>query len=214
MLLAHQKASWDVGIHHLVKYIIGDGELEGLNRSGKIVGQLIWNSAFNQIENISTGMYSNKFIEHDIVKRKINIKTFDYSKTFEEHSHLEDYSFLDTKDGRFKNIQESKRFFLPEHHLLFGDRESSNRDKVIQGRASQLQQINSFRLTITVDGDLNVRAGDVIYLEYPSVESFDIEDKMLSGKYLVVNVKNTISSSDHRTVFSLVKDSYSRDVFN
>ena len=198
-----------------ITYVIGDGDIEpSTAKSGFMVQRVIWNSAFNMIENIASGMYSNKYIEHDIIKRKINIKTFDYNKVFNEHSHLEDYPLLDSQNDDFQNSHDSKRFLIPEHYSLFSERESSNRERVLQIRASQLKQIDTFRLTIVIDGNLNIRAGDVIYLNYPSIESLDNEDKMLAGRYLVSSVKNTFDSGSHNTVLGLSKDSYLKDIFN
>ena len=133
---------------------------------------------------------------------------------FNEHSHLEDYPLLDSQNDDFQNSHDSKRFLIPEHYSLFSERESSNRERVLQIRASQLKQIDTFRLTIVIDGNLNIRAGDVIYLNYPSIESLDNEDKMLAGRYLVSSVKNTFDSGSHNTVLGLSKDSYLKDIFN
>ena len=66
------------------------------------------------------------------------------------------------KNDDFQNSHDSKRFLIPEHYSLFSERESSNRERVLQIRASQLKQIDTFRLTIVIDGTLNIRAGDVI----------------------------------------------------
>ena len=170
-------------------------------------------SSFNLIENLSLGMYSNTMIEHDIVKKTIKTHNFDYEKSFDSYEHLDDWSLLHKDVSDFKEVYDSKKFFIPQHYQLFGEfeigsRETSSREKALQVRASQLQQINIYKITMVLPGNIRTRAGDVIYLVYPPKGASGSEDPLMSGRYLVLSVKNTMSTARHLTTMEIVKDSY------
>lgn len=70
-------------------------------------------------------------------------------------------------------------------------------------------------LIITVQGDYTIAAGDILELEIAKMEGFNIgegneDDKFISGKYLVTDVKNIFQTSGgiHSTVLRINKDTY------
>jgi len=185
--------------------------------SAYTVSEIQIDSSFDLIQNLSSGMYSNTMIEHDIVRKTINVHKFDYEKSFDKYEHLEDWSFLHEKVDKFKEVYDSKRFLIPQHYQLFGEytvssRDTSKRERTLQTRVSQLQQINTYKITLTLPGNINTRAGDVVYLFYPSKGADDVEDPLMSGHYLVLSVKNSMSVVRHDTVIEIAKDSYFREI--
>ena len=163
-------------------------------------------SSFDLIQNLSLGMYSNTMIEHDIVKREYKINRFDYEKSFDKYEHLEDWSFLHGDDDTFKEVYDSRKFLVPS------SRDSSKKERTIQARVSQLQQINTYKITLTLPGNIATRAGDVVYLYYPAKSSEGVEDHLMSGHYLVLSVKNNMSMTSHQTTIEIVKDSYFKEI--
>ena len=65
---------------------------------------------------------------------------------------------------------------------------------------------------MVLSGNIKTRAGDVIYLVYPPKGAPGSEDPLMSGRYLVLSVKNTMSSVRHLTTMEIVKDSYFREI--
>jgi len=180
-----------------------------------VISSVQIDSSFDLIQNLSLGMYSSNLISHDIIKRTVKRYNFDYKKTFDSYEHLEDWSFLHDDVESFKEVYDSKRFLVPQHYQLFGDDvvgNSSLRERVLQLRVSQLQQINTYKMTIKIAGDITTRAGDVVYIHYPSKGGVDREDRLMSGKYLVLNVKNSLEMTRHETVLEVAKDSYFREI--
>ena len=185
--------------------------------SARTVSDIQIDSSFDLIQNLSLGMYSNTMIEHDIIRKTIKVHKFDYEKSFDKYEHLEDWSFLHEKVDKFKEIYDSKRFLIPQHYQLFGEyevssRNTSKRERTLQTRVSQLQQINTYKITLTLPGNISTRAGDVVYLYYPSKGAEDTEDPLMSGHYLVLSVKNSMSMVRHDTVIEIAKDSYFREL--
>jgi len=174
-------------------------------------------SSFDLIQNLSMGMYSSTMIEHDIVKRTVKTYRFDYEKSFDKYKHLEDWSFLHSDVDDLKEVYDSRNFLIPQHYQMFGEysvssRDTSKRERTLQTRASQLQQINTYKITLTLPGNIRTRAGDVVYLYYPSKGAEDTEDPLMSGHYLVLSVKNNMSMIRHNTTIEIAKDSYFREI--
>jgi hypothetical protein len=185
---------------------------------------------FNVLHNLSLGMYGNKLITHDIVRRSYTEYDFDYKETYEDYIHVEENNTSnntsenqqstmlqsDTLDD-FSEKYDSHRMMIPVHYQLYGgirvpNRNTSHHERTIQSRVSQLQQLNTYKLVLTVPGDPHRRSGDLIYFECPNVgvsNSGEIsEDVLYSGNYIVLAVRNKFSKESHETVLELVKDSY------
>ena len=198
--------------------------VKGIQNDGKptpeeayTISDIQIDSSFDLIQNLSLGMYSSTMIEHDIVRRTVKTHKFDYEKSFDKYEHLEDWSFLHADVDDLKEVYDSRKFFIPQHYQMFGEyaissRDTSKRERTLQTRASQLQQINTYKLTLTLPGNIRTRAGNVVYLYYPSKTVDDIEDPLMSGHYLVLSVKNNMSMIRHDTTIEIAKDSYFREI--
>ena len=65
---------------------------------------------------------------------------------------------------------------------------------------------------VTVFGNTNLAAGDIIHLRVPSYEPVDktttrVHDAFLSGRWLLTNVVHTINNTRYTTTFDCVRDS-------
>ena len=73
--------------------------------------------------------------------------------------------------------------------------------------------LNDIVVKVTVPGNTNLAAGDMVTLNLPSFESLNVEDKRvhdvyLSGRYLLRDVVHTVSPQRYTTTFTCVKESY------
>ena len=186
-------------------------------------------STSNIIQNLSRGMYGSKLITHDIVKREYKKYNFDYKETYDEYIHVEENNTTNsTSDNQqstmlvgetiddFDEKYDSHQLLIPIHYQMYGgvpvsNRDTSHHEKSIQIRTSQLQQLDSYKLVLNVPGDPNRRTGDLVYFECPTVGATMgeiTEDKLYSGNYVVLAVRNIFGDGVHETVLELVKDSY------
>jgi|ETNmetMinimDraft_15_1059895.scaffolds.fasta_scaffold08785_2 hypothetical protein len=185
---------------------------------------------FNVLQNLSLGMYGSKLITHDIVRRSYKEYDFDYKETYDDYIHLEENTNSNVTSGTqqstmlqsetvddFTEKYNSYRMMIPSHYQLYGgiripNRNTSHHERSIQSRVSQLQQLNTYKLILTVPGDPLRRSGDLIYFEYPNTAASDdgkvTEDKLYSGNYMVLGVRNRFVKEFHETILELVKDSY------
>ena len=183
---------------------------------------------FDIFQNLSLGMYGNRIIAHDIVKRSYQVLDWDYAETYDDYLHTEENTKVQSRQQvktmlaseevqDFQESQKAYQMFLPTHFQLHGNmsvpnRDTLNHEKVLQSRVSQLQQINTYKMTVTISGDFNRRAGDLVYFEMPNTgaeEGSEItEDLLYSGNYIVLSIRHMIDSTSHETLLELAKDSY------
>lgn len=72
-----------------------------------------------------------------------------------------------------------------------------------------LAQLNNVVLDISVFGNSDTKVGDVISIDLPSYERLDKDykqDALLSGKYLVGNIKHTINRKQYMQYMTVYKD--------
>lgn len=162
--------------------------------------------------NISKGMYANKVIEHDIVKRSFTIHEFDYSKSYNSYVHMND-GRLDLEDEKsYSKRYDSKIMYVPKHTKKYNNLEySDSKQTSLPVRMSQLQQLNNFAVTIIVAGDTTLAVGDIVELRIISPEAVDIRntwDPVYSGRYLIIRLRHTIDADKYNTTITAVKDTY------
>ena len=153
------------------------------------------------------GMYSSRVIYHDMLKRSYTVNDYNYVNNWSEHKHIGESMLVSGTENHdvFQNNSLSFQKVIPI------STDASSLDDEAQARLSQLQQLNSFKLNVTLQGDVNRKIGDIIAVEIPSAEQVDTElvlDPFYSGRYLVTALRHTINSTGHNTSMELGKDSF------
>ena len=191
------------------------------------VNQIEIVNAFDMVANIPNGMYANRLVIHDMIKRKSEILDYDYSKEYDKMIHVEDnkktnnWRLSDTQNmsgqGSSMLVHESadeltSRPLSKQTLVSRFDDTNTYYEKTLQNRISQMQQLNNIKLNITISGDTTRKVGDVLDLEIPSVETHVDGtvpmDKLYNGRYLVTSLRHKIVSASHLMVMEVVKDSY------
>jgi hypothetical protein len=168
---------------------------------------------FDTLDNITHGMYTNTLLWHDIQLKQFGETTFDYPSSYSKYIHIEP----NTVKGGSSYLWTPKSDFnagkFGEYKLYpIGLPTQENYVKQwLQPRISQLQQIQNVHLFVTIPGDSERRAGDIVKVSLPSPEP-PIEDQMpldeyFSDNYLVTAVRHMINKKQYLTVLDLVKDS-------
>ena len=191
------------------------------------VNQIEIVNSFDMVANIPNGMYANRLVIHDMIKRKSEILDYDYSKEYDKMIHVEDnkktnnWRLSDTQNmsgqGSSMLVHESadeltSRPLSKQTLVSRFDDTNTYYEKTLQNRISQMQQLNNIKLNITISGDTTRKVGDVLDLEIPSVETHVDGtvpmDKLYNGRYLVTALRHKIDSASHLMVMEVVKDSY------
>lgn len=107
--------------------------------------------------------------------------------------------------------------FLPEGKKL-EDQLAKSRDldidkgTTVHQAASRYNQLFTIQLNITIAGDFSLRAGDLIYCDFPELTSKPNPtfNPRLSGVYLISALQHHIEPNKTYTFLELVRDSYGR----
>ena len=75
-----------------------------------------------------------------------------------------------------------------------------------------MQQLNNFKINMTVPGNTGVRVGSTVELELPSLSMTPAgrspTDWLYSGKFLISSLRHFINGETHEMILELIKDSF------
>jgi hypothetical protein len=197
---------------------------------------------FDTLNATTNGIFSNKVITFDPLQRKLNVTDgqFDYSKYM--GTTLNKNSLTNTSNG-YKNRLGQNMYSTDRTQvaglqvgalrLASGNQNQKknayvaqgpdavsndiNIEKYIPNRAAQLGLANYMRIKLTVPGDPNLCAGQVVtfntyeinpvsYTKSGSNSTIE-PDSFYSGKYLVSAVRHVVKNNAYISIIELIKDS-------
>ena len=153
----------------------------------------------NVIENLHKGMYSNRIVSHDWINQNYEVREYNYDEEFFFNSNLNNGK-LGSHSG------------IGNENVIYENYDSQPTEELngISTRMSRMQQLENFRINISISGNIDRQIGDVIRIEIPSAEQRSTEkmtDEVFGGNYLVTGLKHSISDK-HTTVMEMAKDTY------
>ena len=183
---------------------------------------------FDTSKNIVSGLYSSTLETYDITRMKRSVQVFLYGESEESGSegqgiirdnftHLENNKLLpETIDSFFPN---ANRNFYPtasgqdtQSHIPFPDLSQYPEQWLLQ-RKSQVQQLTSVNILVSVPGNIDRFVGEVIELELPSYIVTENEqrntdsDRYYSGRYIILELRHRFAFNEYTTEMVLGKDS-------
>lgn len=186
-------------------------------------------SQFDLNKNITSGVYASRYIGFDIENRKLVVKDIDFEQTYSlsEHANkVPNIGLITNKLGKITAAYDSRVVFHPTTIL---DQESSwakekdpysidvsddNYNYLVQ-RESLFRNLMSKRIRAVMPGNFDLTSGLTTNLIVPKRGekdiSEDIEDKSLSGKYLIIATRHIINYQKHETVIEVATDSSNRE---
>lgn len=209
-----------------VKYTYFQGNTSSVGVDGKERYRIInYNApkAFNIYDDLRRGAFC-----HDAIYLDVNRATYRVFKTtadefWDQSSHLEDTKPF-VSGGAAQLLSRGSRFiYRPSTISTWGqwddeqtDQEKENIDEINKNFEKAFYRyyfLEYSQLDITVPGDLNNRAGNIINVSIPSPKKSEgnrvTQDERISGRYIVSAVKHTIlNRSELRTNITLSRDSY------
>ena len=188
--------------------------------------------------NSSSGVYGSTLITHDIFNKTFTTSTYNYLDAFPKENHinyfhgkLENPMFsavaLDDDGKRISDFP-TKTYMLPvsikdtakgiDSHYTNAQGlypyQGYNPNKWLQRRSSQMAQLDAgFVITITVNGNTALHAGEIVELELPysamqkSAEKETV-DRFFRGPFMIRNLQHRFDNIErtHKIIMTLVKD--------
>ena len=159
------------------------------------------------IQNMQSGMYGSELITHDLATKQWSRTTFDYVPSYPNYQHL--YSNMLFSQARPDNRDSSKA--IKKFHSVGQQPFPFRPDSWLPIRISQLRQMHSVTVQITVPGDTTKKAGMVVDLLLPSPEPLInnqiVYDKFYRGRYIIASVRHSILQDQFKSSYTLIKDS-------
>lgn len=162
-------------------------------------------SSYNNSQFISAaeGAYASTVHTLDIAKKEY--KTYKYSydnsikKLNKEDPYLKEMKFKGTS---LTDYPESKQYFISLNSKSFGDtlkNYHSPCNPTIHKAEAHISCIDGITQTIIIPGDFDIEVGVPIYIEVLRTEFREENtnlkiDKLLSGRYLIINIKHVFDS--------------------
>ena len=176
---------------------------------------------FDVVSNLQHGMYAAKLLTVDPIRRIYEEYDFDYAKEFDRFKHLEKNKVC--TDG----LDAMGEPYMARFDLLMTNKDHDKVDWIVSRepgikptqlefyvlqRQSQMQQLNNVRIAVTVPGNTERHAGDVIAFALPNAMGspimWDEPEKYLSGRYLISAIRHRIEANGYHQDIELVKDSF------
>jgi hypothetical protein len=126
----------------------------------------------------------------------------DQNETTKRYVKNLDTGFLPTGKNLQEQLQKSKE-------------QNFNVDEILIQSSMRYNSLFSIKLSVTIAGDFNIRAGDLIHCDFPEVSSNQTTSysKKKSGIYMVADVAHRITKNNCFTSLNLVRDSIGRKPF-
>lgn len=179
---------------------------------------------YNFLKNLQNGYYANKLFTLDVVTKQYDIHTYSHVDSYGQYKHLENIGGL-TDCAPFTQLVDNDPngylMFYPKHSGLYSDFGAANvSDTITQTlapRTSTLNELNNFKVEITVPGRTDIEVGAVIYYYVPDSSPRDETNKfeerldpMLSGYYLVTAIRHKFTLASHVMILEIVRDSLNK----
>lgn len=166
----------------------------------------------NILGNVKGGLFSQRTINLDILNKNKSEVVFDYTKEHSKFNTLQKYRIPGQVEGdAIVHLIQSRSghdsgdsIFSAENHL------PKRINSTIAYKTSYKRHIFNTLIEVTVPGNSELDAGDIVQLNIPKATDFDKEDgkrdKYLSGKYIITKVRHIFTESEFTTVFECTKD--------
>jgi len=192
---------------------IVEGELQNLGFKSALpsryhkIQRLEELSRFDAASNIMNGVVSSHLVVHDLVRKEHRVSDFYEPQVFDSIKKLGTEQHFRKEDPESKRVFErgAAYFYLPStpytaHTKTNNIVDNSQVESLFLKRKYHMNSFMTQKIVIEVFGDSRRRVGDVVHIKVPKPQSDvavldDMDDKNLSGEYLVTSVKHTIATS-------------------
>jgi hypothetical protein len=162
------------------------------------------------LKSLRVGMYANKTYFYDFYTGAMDIYIYKLKDQIKNKLGTDDTIAVSKELGESWSrmmVRTSDRGVLDNETVV----KESGRDIADMAKSSSRYNILFTQsLNMVVPCNINLKAGDVIYAEFPAIEpsSSKEPDKQQSGNYLIKELRHHFEGSQNVTSLKLVRDSY------
>ena len=188
------------------------------NLENAIIG-VTFNNRIKTLDKIRRGYFENQIVDInpiDNVFSSTTLITDTYQSFLGNREKISPYvrekyntnEYIDNVSVGGGNVGEANRVIYRMNRGQMKGREATGKGIISQAAFSQVD------LNITIEGNMNLMAGDVINCIFPKLEGFtedpenENEDPFLSGLYFISEVKHSVAFGKHSTTLRINRDAY------
>ena len=164
------------------------------------------------------GYFASKLIAVDVLKKKRTTTEYDYVSMFSKYKHLvkDNPQPLFSQDRTIRNLNSHLQVY-PTHsglHTNIVDNFNEKMGDFYGNRLSNMLELNSLKLNISIYGRTDIEAGRIIGINFPDMSPNDETDlskqnldSKYSGNYLITSIHHKINSVKHMMSMEVIRDS-------
>lgn len=169
----------------------------------------------NTMNRVRSGFMGTALITNDITMKKYEYNYFNALAGHYMTKHLNEFPLV---NWRFPIAQDAKLITEPKASYNFSTFKDATNTEFLQRRIYEIGEKTDYKISIVVPGRLDYSVGQVMqiktYKMQPANKSdvnTDIDDEIISGRYLATAINHFITREKHECTMELSKDSYTKD---
>lgn len=182
-------------------------------------------NGLDHLSSLDNGYFASKLIAVDLIKKKRDIAEYDHVAEFSKYKHVVKNSALPlfSTANALRNFDSHIRVY-PKHpgiHANSPDNYNEKMGEIYGNRLSNLLDLNTLKLNITIYGRTDIEAGRLMNINFPDISPASSEDKTTehldnrySGTYLITSLHHKINIVKHMITMEVIRDSISADTPN
>lgn len=169
----------------------------------------------DNLRNYHNGYFGSGLGTFDLKKKAYTLHDYNHVANYSSFKHFGDESALAPFSVNTPHNSDQNIKFYPINPNLFSGQNENYTEvmpEIYGKRLSRLNELNNFKVNITVPGRTDMFAGAIVNFVMPDATvknqvTEDVRDPILSGIYLVSAIRHKINFRTHMMVMELVKDS-------
>lgn len=198
--------------------LVGDGTKDLAKNFSNVKNSFFLKSS-QKLKEQMNGAYASTLYTHDVTSKQWNKYTYRHSQ--DNIRHITENKLSKSFDKYESNPNSVVHLSTKQSALMGRDYPNTqNQEKWLQRTISSDVLMDTIKLKITTSGNSLLRVGNIIEFYTPktgSLESLNITsddwyDKHFSGRYLITNLRHTITPENYTNTIGLAKNSYEEEI--
>lgn len=175
-------------------------------------------NGLDHLENLDNGYFASKLVSLDLTKKQRTITDYDHVSKFSSYKHLakNNPKSLFNPNNIVRNLNSHIRVYPTTTgiHTKLPNNYNERMGEIYGNRLSNLIELNSLKLNISIYGRTDVEAGRIIDIKFPDMSPVDESDiasdhvdSRFSGSYLITSIHHKINSIKHFMSMEVIRDS-------
>lgn len=197
----------------------GHTSMRNIDRDYQRINDLEIPEVVDSMEKLTAGAFSSILITHDLVSKRYRSKTFDYLDNYTKEKHLNPYPITNKSISNALTSPRATIITNEIHYGVYNGYGDISNSRSLQARLYRINQIENYKVKITVPGRTDYTVGQVVELNIFQTEPLTVRDGLndnrdgvFSGRYLIGAIHHSVDKERHECTMELIKDTLITDI--